>query len=102
MPIVSIFFQSILIRMHSSLDLQFQCAIDHRLQIYRHVLVKQIVFPPIGSLQDLAAVVDYLLLSKTVSRIGCWGRSMGAVTAIMYGSRDPSVCIVLQLLSREY
>lgn len=24
-------------------------------------------------------------------RIGLWGRSMGAVTAIMYGSRDPSV-----------
>lgn len=42
--------------------------------------------------QDLAAVVDHLLLTKTVSRIGFWGRSMGAVTAIMYGSRDPSVC----------
>jgi len=45
--------------------------------------------------QDLASVVDYLMSTKTVSRIGLWGRSMGAVTAIMYGSRDPSVTAIV-------
>lgn len=29
--------------------------------------------------------------TNKVSTIGLWGRSMGAVTAIMYGDRDPSI-----------
>eukprot|EP00756_Hemistasia_phaeocysticola_P065799 Hpha_TRINITY_DN8796_c0_g1::TRINITY_DN8796_c0_g1_i1::g.45266::m.45266 len=41
--------------------------------------------------QDLCAVVDYLHDQGRTSRIGFWGRSMGAVTAIMYASRDSSV-----------
>lgn len=45
--------------------------------------------------QDLAAVVEYLHGSRSVTAISLWGRSMGAVTAIMYASRDPSIkCIV--------
>ncbi|KAF4674439.1 hypothetical protein FOL47_009224, partial [Perkinsus chesapeaki] len=40
---------------------------------------------------DLAAVVDYLRKSKLVSTIGLWGRSMGAVTALLHGDRDPSI-----------
>lgn len=46
--------------------------------------------------QDLAAVVDYLKLQKKfVSTIAIWGRSMGAVTAIMYASKDPTIsCLV--------
>ena len=41
--------------------------------------------------EDVASVIDYLRKTNKVSTIGLWGRSMGAVTAIMYGDRDPSV-----------
>ena len=41
--------------------------------------------------QDLAAIVDHLHQTKRVSKIGLWGRSMGAVTSIMYASKDPTV-----------
>lgn len=40
---------------------------------------------------DLACVVDYLRNSNAVSCIGLWGRSMGAVTALLHGDRDPSI-----------
>jgi fermentation-respiration switch protein FrsA (DUF1100 family) len=40
---------------------------------------------------DLALVVDHLRNSGTVSCIGLWGRSMGAVTALLHGDRDPSI-----------
>ncbi len=36
-------------------------------------------------------VVDYLRKTNRVSTIGLWGRSMGAVTALMYADRDPSI-----------
>eukprot|EP01071_Lankesteria_metandrocarpae_P008074 Lankesteria_metandrocarpae@DN4857_c0_g1_i1.p1 len=46
--------------------------------------------------EDLSAVVDHLRSSKEVSTIGLWGRSMGAVTALLHCHRDPSIaCIVL-------
>nr|CCC90908.1 unnamed protein product [Trypanosoma congolense IL3000] len=59
--------------------------------------------------QDLAAVVDYLGSQKDVKGIGLWGRSMGAVTSIMYAAKDSSIkCIVcdspfstLRLLVRD-
>ena len=35
--------------------------------------------------------INYLRKTNKVSTIGLWGRSMGAVTAIMYGDRDPSI-----------
>jgi cephalosporin-C deacetylase-like acetyl esterase len=41
--------------------------------------------------QDLAAVVEYLHETNKVLSIGLWGRSMGAVTAIMYGAKDPCI-----------
>jgi dipeptidyl aminopeptidase/acylaminoacyl peptidase len=41
--------------------------------------------------QDVSAIVDYLWSTKRVSRIGLWGRSMGAATSIMYSSMDSSV-----------
>ena len=41
--------------------------------------------------EDVECVIDYLRKTNKVSTIGLWGRSMGAVTAIMYGYRDPSV-----------
>ncbi len=40
---------------------------------------------------DVACVIEYLRKTNKVSTIGLWGRSMGAVTAIMYGDRDPSI-----------
>lgn len=36
-------------------------------------------------------MVDYLRNSGKTSTIGLWGRSMGAVTALMHADRDPSI-----------
>ena len=52
--------------------------------------------------EDVQCVVDYLLKSKKVSKIGLWGRSMGAVTAIMYASENPSKISALVLDSGFY
>ena len=41
--------------------------------------------------EDLQCVIDYLRSTNTVSLIGLWGRSMGAVTSIFQASRDPSI-----------
>ncbi|KAL6593802.1 hypothetical protein ACP70R_048703 [Stipagrostis hirtigluma subsp. patula] len=41
--------------------------------------------------EDLKAVVNYLRTDGNVSCIGLWGRSMGAVTSLMYGAEDPSI-----------
>ncbi|CAK9161879.1 unnamed protein product [Ilex paraguariensis] len=40
---------------------------------------------------DLRAAVDFLRADGNVSMIGLWGRSMGAVTSLMYGAEDPSI-----------
>jgi len=40
---------------------------------------------------DVKCVMEYLRKSKRTSTIGLWGRSMGAVTSIMYVSNDPSI-----------
>lgn len=40
---------------------------------------------------DVDVVVTHLRDSKKVSMIGLWGRSMGAVTALMHADRDPSL-----------
>ncbi|CAO2823559.1 unnamed protein product [Amaranthus hypochondriacus] len=40
---------------------------------------------------DLRVVITYLRSQKRVSHIGLWGRSMGAVTSLLYGSEDPSI-----------
>ena len=40
---------------------------------------------------DVECIVNFLRKSNKVSTIGLWGRSMGAVTALMYGSRDLSI-----------
>lgn len=41
--------------------------------------------------EDLKCAVSFLRTSKQVSRIGIWGRSMGAVTSLLYGAEDPSI-----------
>ncbi|GAB2224765.1 hypothetical protein Droror1_Dr00005535 [Drosera rotundifolia] len=40
---------------------------------------------------DLRVVVSHLRSNEQVSRIGLWGRSMGSVTSLLYGSEDPSI-----------
>jgi len=40
---------------------------------------------------DVASIVEYLRSERNVSTIGLWGRSMGAVTALLHGDRDPSI-----------
>lgn len=40
---------------------------------------------------DVSFIIDHLRSTNTVSSIGLWGRSMGAVTAIMHSIRDPSI-----------
>lgn len=40
---------------------------------------------------DLAECVEYLRGTNRVSYIGLWGRSMGAVTALLHADRDPSI-----------
>ena len=41
--------------------------------------------------QDLQVIVEHLRSTDTVSWVGLWGRSMGAVTALMYAGMDPSI-----------
>ncbi|XP_031103364.1 uncharacterized protein LOC116006962 isoform X2 [Ipomoea triloba] len=40
---------------------------------------------------DLKVVISYLRDNPKISRIGLWGRSMGAVTCLLYGAEDPSI-----------
>eukprot|EP00249_Psilotum_nudum_P010549 c22609_g1_i2 orf=465-1910(-) len=40
---------------------------------------------------DLQAVVSYIRSMKQISFIGLWGRSMGAVTSLLYSAEDPSI-----------
>lgn len=44
---------------------------------------------------DVEAVVQYLREEGSTSTIGLWGRSMGAVTAILYSCKDPSIAGVV-------
>ncbi|KAL8088830.1 uncharacterized protein LOC141697078 isoform X1 [Apium graveolens] len=40
---------------------------------------------------DLKVAVSYLRSNNQISCIGLWGRSMGAVTSLLYGAEDPSI-----------
>ncbi|KAK9836936.1 hypothetical protein WJX81_000753 [Elliptochloris bilobata] len=44
---------------------------------------------------DLAAAVAHLRAAQPRAAIGLWGRSMGAVTALLYSQRDPSIAGVV-------
>ena len=52
--------------------------------------------------QDVHCVIEYLIKSKKVSKIALWGRSMGAVTAIMYANEQPSLIDAMVLDSGFY
>jgi predicted alpha/beta-fold hydrolase len=40
---------------------------------------------------DVNVIVNYLRKERKVNTVGLWGRSMGAVTALLHGDRDPSI-----------
>lgn len=40
---------------------------------------------------DVAMIVEHLRANRRVSTIALWGRSMGAVTALLHADRDPSI-----------
>jgi pimeloyl-ACP methyl ester carboxylesterase len=44
---------------------------------------------------DAAAVIEALRARGGVSTIALWGRSMGAVTALMHGHRDPGIAALV-------
>ena len=46
---------------------------------------------------DLAIAIEHLRGLGTVSTIGLWGRSMGAVTALLYSQKDPSIAGVVRV-----
>jgi alpha-beta hydrolase superfamily lysophospholipase len=45
---------------------------------------------------DLAVAVAHIRERHPDSTIGLWGRSMGAVTALLYSQRDPSIAGVVR------
>ena len=52
--------------------------------------------------RDVHCIVEYLLKSRKISKIALWGRSMGAVTAIMYANEHPKLIEVMILDSGFY
>jgi len=51
---------------------------------------------------DVECVINYLKKTNKVSAIGLWGRSMGAVTALIYSSRDKKNLSAIVLDSAFY
>ena len=45
--------------------------------------------------EDLRAVIAHLRAGGRVTKIGLWGRSMGAATSLFYGQKDPSVAALV-------
>ena len=44
----------------------------------------------VNEVEDVEAAVTWLRTRNT-SHIGMWGRSMGAVTCLLYGQKDPTI-----------
>jgi alpha-beta hydrolase superfamily lysophospholipase len=45
--------------------------------------------------KDISSVVEYLWRTEKISAIGLWGRSMGAVAALLYAARDSGISLVI-------
>ena len=56
----------------------------------------------INESDDVECVVNYLIKTSKVSTIGLWGRSMGAVTALLYASRKNNNLSAMLLDSSFY
>ena len=55
----------------------------------------------LSSLCMIQVVVNHLRSTGKVSTLGLWGRSMGAVTTLLYSNRDPSIAGIVSVeLSR--
>ncbi|KAG1670695.1 hypothetical protein FOA52_010971 [Chlamydomonas sp. UWO 241] len=44
-----------------------------------------------NEVEDVEVAVNHLRSTGKISTLGLWGRSMGAVTALLYAQRDPSI-----------
>lgn len=45
---------------------------------------------------DVETIIKYLKNNQKTQKIGLWGRSMGAVTALLYAEKDPNLlCLIL-------
>lgn len=44
-----------------------------------------------NEVEDLSCLVDFIRAGGHTTTLALWGRSMGAVTALLYSERDPSV-----------
>ena len=44
---------------------------------------------------DVAMIVEHLRECRRISTIALWGRSMGAVTALLHADRDPSIAAII-------
>lgn len=42
-------------------------------------------------MEDLSCLVDFIRAGGHTTTLALWGRSMGAVTSLLYSERDPSV-----------
>jgi pimeloyl-ACP methyl ester carboxylesterase len=52
---------------------------------------------------DVKTLIHHLRQSNKASAIGLWGRSMGAVTALMHADSDPTIaCLVLDSAFTRY
>jgi len=46
--------------------------------------------------EDLECIIQYLYQTGRVSKVAVWGRSMGAITTILYAEKDPRIhCLIL-------
>lgn len=52
-----------------------------------------------NEVEDLTTVINHLRADESTSYIGLWGRSMGAVTALLYSRRDPSIAGMVGVIS---
>lgn len=48
-----------------------------------------------NEVEDLACLVEFIRGGGHTSVIALWGRSMGAVTSLLYSERDPSVAALV-------
>ena len=47
--------------------------------------------------EDLKAVVEYVQEHKRVSKVGLWGRSMGAAASLLYMAKNPGAASAVAL-----
>ena len=58
----------------------------------------------LGALEvdDLEVAVTHLRAKHPESAVALWGRSMGAVTCLLYGHRDPSIAGMVRMCHNQH